>query len=283
MVDVYMPAFYLGVAEELEKYANTGMSMSAMPVNENILPTITNQTKWKYVRTKDGLKLTDGNLVYSFGGLPEQYPAEDAPVTRTDQDNSLNFEHDAISKGTAQIHRAGPDNIYMTLTDGSMDPTFMLQHEKDKQWRYTPAKKFLQKLKALQDNAAPSQTEETNTVALDPAALMTGASDTIKTANEPYFHDGALDAASLARMIKDLKYNAEDYLHNKAHSIAQHPTASMLQSYAISKSLHALKDMHDPESAEIRKQDPAARARHELFPIGEAALPILASMAYAAK
>lgn len=276
-----MPAFYLGVAEELEKYADT--SMSAMPVNENILPTITNQAKWKYVRTKDGLKLTDGNLVYSFGGLPEQYPAEDAPVTRTDQDNSLNFEHDAVSKGTAQIHRAGPDNIYMTLTDGSMNPTFMLQHEKDKQWRYTPAKKFLQKLKTLQESALPQQREEASTVALDPAALMAGASDTIKSADESYFHDGSMDATSLARLVKDLRYGAGDYLQNKAHSIAAHPTTSLLQSYAISKSLHALKDMRDPESAELRKMDPAARARHELLPIGEAALPVLASMAYEAK
>jgi hypothetical protein len=105
MQQVYLPAFYLGVHEELEKYARcwegyepvpgkepysedscrpkgskkkekkAATDINSMPVNENILPNINSQAKWKYVRTKDGLKLTDGNLVYSFGGFREAFPA----------------------------------------------------------------------------------------------------------------------------------------------------------------------------------------------------------------
>ncbi len=179
---VYMPAFYLGVQEELEKYAAT--DMSSMPVNENILPSISNQAKWKYVRTKDGLKLSDGHLVYSFGGMPEHFPAEDSRVNRLSDDNILNFDKDSVSKGTAQIHRSSPDNIYMTLADGGHNPTFMLQHEAGQNWRYSPSKKFLEKLKAVKHKTEQPTAQHTtkdhefqDSTVLDVNSLFAGARD----------------------------------------------------------------------------------------------------------
>jgi hypothetical protein len=173
MQQLNLAAFYLGVSEELEKQAAT--DMASMPVNENILPSIKNQAKWKYVRTSSGLKLTDGNLVYSFAGLPSDLPGEDIKIQRGTDDNLLNFENDAIDKGTAQIHRSSPDNVYMTLANGAMNPTFMLQHESGKNWRYSPSKKFMEKLKRLSNNPEES-------VSIDPSSLLAAAADHNKQA-----------------------------------------------------------------------------------------------------
>jgi hypothetical protein len=242
MQQVYLPAFYLGVHEELQKHARcwegyepvpgkepysedscrpkkskkekkAAVDIDSMPVNENILPNIDRQAKWRYARTKDGLKLTDGNLAYSFGGFPEEYPSEDTRISRMSDDNVLNFENDAISKGTAQIHRSSPDNIYMTLATGSQNPTFMLQHEGGQNWRYSPSKKFIAKLKALEasrpappvseptlDTAPPEEHPQVNSVLIDPASLMSGAQDAIKQAFDLVAGEGifsnATDAAN---------------------------------------------------------------------------------------
>lgn len=175
MLKLHLDHFCAGVVQGLK--TAEGMDINSMPMNENIIPNISSQAKWRYVRTRDGLKLTDGNLVYTFG-MPESYPAEDSKVQRISDDNILNFDNDAVSRGTAQIHRAAPDNIYLTLADGSQNPTFALQHESEKQWRYIPSKKFTQKLKASNQPAAPAAPEESpgvsggNAVLIDPNSLL---------------------------------------------------------------------------------------------------------------
>lgn len=186
MISVYLPAFYLGVSEELEKSA-----LDHHPMNENILPTSARQLSWKYARHGENLKLSDGNLVYHFKGLPEHFSQEDHRVHRGEDDNILNFDKDAKHKGTAQIHRSSPDNIYMTLTDGKHNPTFMLQHEGGKQWRYTPSKKFVEKLKKMEgakstDSSSKPETQEEsktpyqNFTLLDPDSLFKGALEYIE-------------------------------------------------------------------------------------------------------
>lgn len=230
MTELYLPAFYLGAIEELDKRAS--MQMDSMPVNENILPTISKQTKWKYVRTKDGLKLTDGNLVYGFGGLPEEFPAEDTRISRHDDDNILNFDKDAVSSGTAQIHRASPDNIYMTLANGGQNPTFMLQHEGGKNWRYSPAKKFLQKLKAL--SATQAQPEF---LSVDPAAMIEGGQDAIKQAGLgsvfPAIGAGDFNADSAAAGLNTLGQG----LKHVGQWMGNHPIASGLGMYGAARTL----------------------------------------------
>jgi len=230
MTEIYLPAFYLGAKEELDKHA--AMQMDSMPVNENILPTISKQTKWRYVRTKDGLKLTDGNLVYSFGGLPEEFPAEDARISRHEDDNILNFDKDAVSKGTAQIHRASPDNIYMTLANGAHNPTFMLQHEGGKNWRYSPAKKFMQKLKAM----SAAQQSAPETVNVDPAAMLEGAEDTIKQASMlslPSMGAGMLTADSAALGLQNLGNGVAA----AGQWMGRHPVASGVGIYGLARNM----------------------------------------------
>jgi hypothetical protein len=222
-----------------------------------ILPTISNQTKWKYVRTKNGLKLTDGNLVYSFGGMPEEFPAEDTRISRLADDNILDFDKGAINKGTAQIHRASPDNIYMTLANGAHNPTFMLQHEAGKNWRYSPSKKFIQKLKALQQAANISPTHEN--ISVDPAALVDGATDTVKQAIEnPYLGAGMFDAQSMADTLNNAAGKAGDALS----WMGNHPLATGLGTYAASNLLTG----HPHPTRQ-------GRTRQALLPVALGAIP----------
>lgn len=296
MTQVYMPAFYLGVVEELQKKA---FDVEAMPVNENILPSLSSQAKWKYVRTKDGLKLSDGNLVYSFGGFSDQYPAEDTRISRTANDSMLDFDKDQVSRGTAQIHRSSPDNIYMTLADGAQNPTFMLQHEGGKNWRYSPSKKFLEKLKLL------SQPKEETTTALDPAALLAGAADTVKEASlaahemlhmgvnkaqskgdlfdqatrNPYHGQGFFDASSLADAIKNIGSSVGNAATNTAGFAATHPLATILGTYALAKGVGKARDYMNPAREEERNNDSQTKkVLREAADISTAVLPTLASM-----
>jgi hypothetical protein len=275
--------------------------VSSMPVNENILPSLASQAKWKYVRTKDGLKLSDGNLVYSFGGFPESYPSEDAMISRLADDNILDFEKDHVSKGTAQIHRSSPDNIYMTLADGSQNPTFMLQHETGQNWRYSPSKKFLQKLKALE------QPKEDQNVTVDPASLLAGASDIVKEASlaahdliqmgvnsaypkgslaeqaamNPYHPRGFFDASSLAAKIKSTGNSIGDAASRTVGFAADHPLASILGTYALAKGIGKARDFIDPSREEERKNESQTKkVLREFADVSTAALPTLASMAY---
>jgi hypothetical protein len=327
MQQVYLPAFYLGVHEELEKYARcwsgyepvpgkkpytedscrpagskkdkekkAATDMNSMPVNENILPSINSQAKWKYVRTKDGLKLTDGNLVYSFGGFPDEYPAEDARVSRMTDDNILNFENDALSKGTAQIHRSSPDNIYMTLATGAENPTFMLQHEGGQNWRYSPSKKFLAKLKALKASQPVEAKQETisaqpqeehsasDSVLLDPTSFMDGAKQEVKkafdlAAGEGIFHN-ATDAAN---SIHSALSNVGEAGKNFVAETAAHPISSLVEGYAMSRMLGKARDIADPSREVLRKKDPVERTDREIGPMLDAALPVALSSAIMAK
>jgi hypothetical protein len=321
MTKVYMSAFCLGVKEELSKHARCwagyepvpgkkpysedscrpvgekkkekkkqphtkeAFDVNSMPLNENILPNISSQAKWKYVRTKDGLKLTDGNLVYSFGNFPEEYPAEDARVLRMADDNILNFDKDAISKGTAQIHRSSPDNLYLTLATGGDNPTFMLQHEEGKNWRYSPSKKFLEKLKAIKRIQQIEEAEklsappaEEPALRLDSAALFDGMQDSVKkafdlAAGEGIFH-GSED---LANSVNSLISGAGNLGRSFVESRAAHPFTSILEGYVGSKILNRMRDIADPEYAHQRLVNPKARTDRELLPLVTATAPVAIS------
>lgn len=314
MILVDMPAFYLGIQEELEKAARCwegyepvpgkaaysedscrpkgtkkkekkAFDVGSMPVNENILPNITNQAKWKYVRTKDGLKLSDGNLVYGFGGFPDEYPAEDARVSRLDDDNILNFENDALSKGTAQIHRASPDNLYVTLANGAQNPTFMLQHEEGKNWRYSPSKKFVEKLKAVKDKIAPvaeasSHSEATpktqNSTLIDPESLFKGAEDFIKESyniNEGFL--GGSDRA--AELINKAIEKSKEFGRSMIDQSVENPIMAMLAGYGTAKGISALRDAIDPSREVKRYMDPSRKFMHEAIPLAAGFLPVAAA------
>lgn len=300
---LHTPAFYLGVQEELEKFARcwegyepvpgkepysedscrpkgdkkkdtekkAATDMGSMPVNENILPSITNQARWKYVRTKDGLRLSDGNLMYSFG-LPSEYPKEDTRISRLADDNILNFENDALSKGTAQIHRSSPDNVYMTLADGSQNPTFMLQHEEGKNWRYSPSKKFLAKLNAVKASLPREESSErpeeiksrTDSTLIDPESFMLGAKEAMLSLD--------MDSDELAGAIKNIGGGMGDVIAG----IPSHPGTTMLAGAMTGMGVNALRRKIDP-SLELReKTDPRERRKRILYPAAAAALPLIA-------
>jgi hypothetical protein len=315
MTNLNLPAFYLGIQEELQKFA--AFDVSSMPLNENILPTLSSQAKWKYVRTKDGLKLSDGNLVYSFGGIPSDLPHEDTPVSRLANDNILDFEKDSVGKGTAQIHRSSPDSIYMTLADGSQNPTFMLNHEGGQQWRYSPSKKFVEKLKKMREQAlSPGAAEN---VSVEPSALIDAASDMGKqavdfsealadAANQHDFQhaaghalsnlrsnpnplnlqfnihrNGMFDPDSLAEYISNKTEQAGNLFKGYTQHAAEHPIAATLASYGLAKGISTIKDKLHPDEAMKRELDPQASRNHEMMIGAGAVLPTLASMAIMAK
>jgi len=291
MQKVNMPAFYLGVIEELQKEAflkSAGMELHSMPVNENILPNLANQAKWKYVKTKAGLKLSDGNLVYSFG-MPDKYPSEDAKVQRLEDDNILNFEKDMLRKGTAQIHRASPDNIYMTLADGAHNPTFMLQHEEGKNWRYSPSKKFLQKLKALDESSRGQQkpTQDANSfVHMDPESMLHGAKDHIKHAFEldlsnPYIGGGLLDLEGTKDLFKNVANGVQTLGRGYIDYHANNPASSIAGGYLLQKGFSKLMDKIHPGRVQERALfSPQEKTRHALSPITNSILPVLGSIAF---
>jgi hypothetical protein len=281
-----MPSFYLGVQEELEKSSfvkEASFNIDSMPMNENILPNINKQTKWKYVRTKDGLKLSDGNLVYSFGGLPEELPSEDSRVSRHEDDNILNLHKDHISSGTAQIHRSSPDNIYMTLADGQHNPTFMLQHEQGKNWRYTPSKKFVQKLQAMNSKLSPATEKDVekkeygDSTLLDAASLFAGGKDHLKTAFEldnPYSGAGLLDATGAL----NLGASGIQGIKNLLAGVAANPVSSIAAGMVANEGLGKVRDVLNPRRVIERANDPS-KEKSLLHSFAATALPVAGIMA----
>jgi hypothetical protein len=254
----------------------TSMDLSSMPMNENILPNISKQSKWKYVRTKDGLKLTDGNLVYSFGGFPESFSADDSRVSRLNDDNILDLEKDMISKGTAQIHRSSPDNIYMTLADGAQNPTFMLQHEEGKNWRYSPSKKFLAKLKAISDLSKKENPDTPEVVSVNPESMIDAATDAgVKLANLSM----NMTAEDLASAGTGLIEGVKNFGKGFVETHAKKPFTGFLESYMLSKGISNLRDYMNPRRNLKRLLDPAERTSREVWPLAEAALATLGSRA----
>jgi len=279
-ISLNIPSFILGVSEELEKNAKktkrcwTGyepvpgkkpysedscrpiqnkdkqslnkksIDLSSMPVNENIFPSSSSQLKWKYSRTPDKLRLSDGNLVYSFS-MPSEFSSEDIPVERLADEALTDFEKDMINKGTAQIHRSSPDNIYLTLADGANNPTFMLQHEKDKQWRYTPSQKFIEKIKKIKENLPSTQEEN---IEVDPASLLESAKDFQKVSSQQGIISGlrhsttGLSQQALAEKIKNFAEGTVDFGNNAINFMSNHPLEGAFGGFVAAKGLKYLYD-----------------------------------------
>jgi hypothetical protein len=155
-------AFALGVISGLEKSAEIG-SVLGSHMGENILPTFEGQRKWKYRETPEGLRLSDGNHVWSFG--IHGFGGEVSKVPRIPDVGILDFERGGKG-GTAQVHRSSPDSVYLTLHNGRENPTFYLEHQEGQNWRYIPGKR-LRKMLASQPQAS--------SIPVDPESLLEGA------------------------------------------------------------------------------------------------------------
>lgn len=275
--------------KNIKRIKKAAFDVNSMPNNENILPNISSQAKWKYVRTKDGLKLSDGNHVYSFSGLPEELPVEDTRLSRIKDDNILDFEKDMISKGTAQIHRSSPDNIYLTLATGADNPTFMLQHEGEQNWRYSPSKKFVEKLKRIKNNLPPDVSEN---VQVDPNAVLDAAQSpiTTKTADlrnmvrNPYISRGFLDSEGLKNGLNKAYNGIGRAIKGSIQGIANHPVSSVAGYYGLSQLIRKAKDRINPDRViERSMKTPVERAKEYINPAIAGTLGVLAARALTVK
>lgn len=133
-MDFYFADFIEGLNYGLSKVAE---GPNLFDISGSIFPNINSQAKWQFARTKEHLHLNDGNNVYCFH-LPEGEKEHDFPVTKLDNVCLHEFGKDAVSKGTAQIHRADPGSIYFTIQDGHSNPTYTFKHVNGEQWRAMP-------------------------------------------------------------------------------------------------------------------------------------------------
>lgn len=176
---LHIDAFALGAHDYLhEKRGAT--SIFDAGANENILPSFQGQRNWRYAQTPEGLRLSDGDKVYSFG--VGELGDEVSRVPKLDDIPILDFESGKIGGGTAQVHRASPDSIYLTLADGRGNPTFRLEHEEGKNWKYIPSKKMIARLQQLRSHGDQKGPEHVSTPKVDLASLMQGGVDGVKTA-----------------------------------------------------------------------------------------------------
>lgn len=106
----------------------------------NTFPNITSQAKWKFERDDGHIHLTDGLHVYSFN-LPEGEKEETFPAKKIEQSN---FQFKDKGKA-AQVHRADPGQIYVTLHDGKDNKTYTIKHEYEDNWKVIPKQKKIDK------------------------------------------------------------------------------------------------------------------------------------------
>lgn len=106
----------------------------------SILPSIDKQTKWQYAKTNDTLQLKSKDEVFEFE-LPDPTDVTDIINVQQRKADPSKFGENANRQGTAQIHRANPGMIYMTLQEGTKNPTFSLVHKEKDIWKFIPKSK----------------------------------------------------------------------------------------------------------------------------------------------
>lgn len=133
-MNLYLNDFVSGMHEGLKlKTANAELFQTTSQVSS--LPTIENQANWKYSRDGNHLHLNDGSNIHVFE-LTDESDENDFPaIKKDDQIFPLNNK---LKQHTAQVHRANPAALYVTLHDGVKNPTYTFRHENDRNWRVIP-------------------------------------------------------------------------------------------------------------------------------------------------
>lgn len=176
--------FIAGIQERLE-FAKTANLFESE--HSTFFPMLQTQTTWHYSRKGDTLHLHDGHNTFSFK-YPKDLGDEDVPSERLPDSNKFEYAHEADETGTAQIHRADPGSIYVTLQDGRKNPTFTLQHQSGETWKISPKKR----LKKILPESGP-------TVEVDPSSVIEGAIKEADAMNSVAdVTGGALDGAGNA-------------------------------------------------------------------------------------
>jgi len=161
-MELHLDGFAAGMLDYFSKVASEGSATFDSP-HTSFFPMLQSQASWQYSRKGDTLHLHDGQHVFSFRvpkDMPESFPSE-----RLQDSNHSEFLGEADEKGVAQIHRADPGSIYLTLQDGKSNPTFTLQHQHGSTWKGIPKQRLLKMIKEHQNHV----------VNVDPEQLIEGA------------------------------------------------------------------------------------------------------------
>lgn len=165
-MNLYLNDFISGMHEAL-KIKNAEAVHFQTTSKSSILPTIENQANWKYSREGNVLHLDDGSNIHVFE-LTDENSDSDFPAIK--KDDQIFPSVNKLKQHTAQVHRSNPAALYVTLHDGSKNPTYTFRHENENSWRVMP------KVKKAEIS-----------IEVDPSIFMTGLMDKVA-------EDGVLDA-----------------------------------------------------------------------------------------
>lgn len=130
-----LEAFISGITHSVKKKAED--INHEQVINSSIFPTIESQHTWKFAKSNNRLHLHDGNVVHTF--VAEHIKDdEDFPITKTHDTSYFDFDKDMQHTGTAQVHKANPGMLYVTLHDGEKNPTYTFTHVSENSWRASP-------------------------------------------------------------------------------------------------------------------------------------------------
>lgn len=145
-MDLYLSEFISGFHTSLNKKADP---IFEGPEESSIFSNIESQAKWHFARKDGHIHLSDGNIVHSFhlpSGEDHDY---DFPLVKKKDIPFNEFE----SEGTAQVHKANPGFLYLTLHDGKTNPTYSFKHVSEDQWRASPKVKKAEEAKSIDREA----------------------------------------------------------------------------------------------------------------------------------
>jgi hypothetical protein len=138
--EIYTNDYLAGMLNTVRLYKQ-GANVFDIGSQGALFPTQNSQTKWRYAKTPQGLRLHDGNNTYNFT-MPSEIGEEDTPIKRLPDTPSNEFENEASEVGLAQVHRSDPGSIYFTLQEGRQNPTYTIRHEGGENWRLVPKKRI---------------------------------------------------------------------------------------------------------------------------------------------
>jgi hypothetical protein len=269
-MNLNLAAFSLGFNDRLDEKSASSSNFLDHAANENILPSFNNQTNWKYVKTPEGIRLSDGNHVFGFG--LKDFGGEQGRVEKLNDVSILDFEKDKIHGGTAQIHRSSPHSVYMTLATGRDNPTFVLEHDEGKNWRYIPSKKMIKRLEALRNldtQSIPSVDEE---------ALLKGASEMIENS----IHNNKLTKQAWGEGLLGSPEHAGNMLYQGVNAVRggfgalnSHPVMTIGGTVLGGMLLNRIRKKYDPMYNQEMLQNPGKETNRSIL------LPLLAGTALA--
>jgi hypothetical protein len=161
----------------------------------------------------------------------------------------------------------------------------MLQHEDGKNWRYSPSKKFVEKLQKVKQKIGPMAAasdqhnivSNTDSVLLDPKSLFDGGKEEL--AKKAFMDIGAdLDSDALASALKNIGHGAV----NLTSTLASHPASTILGGIGLASAGNALRNKIHPDLKLRSMIDPREKTRQAMYPMIAGALPVIANGAFQA-